>query len=136
MVTRTPKNYAFLMEDDIREFMKALQTYSGNILVRYAIELLILTAVRTVELLRCKWVYVNFEKRYILLPEELIKKDRTHVIPLSKQAINILRFYTGLRGIVILFFLGEMITSRLCPMGHFRVDKMLRFCKTRYWARF
>lgn len=98
MVTRTPKNYAFLIEDDMREFMKALQTYSGNILVRYATELLILTAVRTVELLRCKWEYVNFEKRYILLPETLIKKDRVHIVPLSKQAINILRFLHPITG--------------------------------------
>ena len=98
MVTRTPKNYAFLIEDDMREFMKSLQTYSGNILVRYATELLILTAVRTVELLRCKWEYVDLEKRYILLPEELIKKDRVHLIPLSKQAINILRFLHPITG--------------------------------------
>ena len=98
MVTRTPKNYAFLIEDDMREFMKSLQTYSGNILVRYATELLILTAVRTVELLRCKWEYVNFEKRYILLPETLIKKDRVHIVPLSKQAINILRFLHPITG--------------------------------------
>ncbi|WP_143425999.1 tyrosine-type recombinase/integrase [Gilliamella sp. wkB308] len=90
MVTRTPENYAFLIEDDMREFMKALQTYLGNILVRYATELLILTEVRTVKLFRCKWDYVNFEKRYILLPEELIKKDRAHIVPSSKQAINIL----------------------------------------------
>lgn len=90
MVTRTPKNYVFLIEVDMREFMKALQTYSGNILVRYATELLILTLVRTVGLFRYKWDYVNFEKRYILLPEELIKKDRAHIVPSSTQAINIL----------------------------------------------
>lgn len=107
MVTRTPKNYAFLMEDDMREFMKALQTYSGNVLVRYATELLILTAVRTMELLRCKWGYVNFEKSYILLPEEIIKKGRTHLIPLSRQAANILKFLHPITGHCDFIFPGR-----------------------------
>lgn len=98
MITHTPKNYAFLIEDDMREFMKALQAYSGNILVRYATELLILTSVRTMELLRCKWEYVNFEKQYILIPEELIKKGRVHLVPLSNQAINILKFLHPITG--------------------------------------
>ena len=98
MISRTSKNYAFLMEDDMREFLKALQSYSGNILVRYATELLIITAVRTMELLRCKWEYVNFEKQYILIPEELIKKGRVHLVPLSEQAIKILKFLHPITG--------------------------------------
>jgi integrase len=98
MITHTPENYAFLMEDDMREFMRALQSYSGNILVRYATELLILTAVRTMELLSCKWEYVDLEKKYIILPKESMKKSRVHVVPLSNQAINILKFLQPITG--------------------------------------
>ena len=98
MVNYTPKNYAFLMEDEMREFMKALKSYSGNILVRYATELLILLAPRTIELLQCKWQYVDFEKKYIILPSELIKKDRVHLIPLPDQAIEILKFLHPITG--------------------------------------
>lgn len=124
MVTRTPKNYAFLMEDDMREFMKALQTYSGNILVRYATELLILTAVRTVELLRCKWEYVNFDKRYILLPDELIKKDRTYVVPLSKQAINSLRFLQPITGHCDFIFPGR--NNNNSPLSNWAVLGLIK----------
>lgn len=98
MITYTPKNYAFLIEDEMREFMKSLKSYSGNILVRYATELLILLVPRTTELLQCKWQYVDFDKKYIILPEELIKKDRVHLIPLSNQAIDILKFLQPITG--------------------------------------
>lgn len=98
MVNYTPKNYAFLIEDEMKDFLKGLKGYSGNLLVRYATELLILLATRTTELLQCKWEYVNFQKEYIILPAELIKKDRVHLVPLSKQAIKILEFLKPITG--------------------------------------
>lgn len=98
MVNYTPKNYAFLIEDEMKEFLKGIRGYSGNILVRSATELLILLATRTTELLQCKWQYVDFEKEYIILPAELIKKDRVHLVPLPKQAIAILKFLQPITG--------------------------------------
>jgi integrase len=117
MVTHTPENYAFLMEDDMREFMKALQSYSGNILVRYATELLILTAVRTMELLSCKWEYVDLDKRYIILPKESMKKSRVHVVPLSNQAINILKFLQPITGRGEYVFSGRNSSSKHMSNG-------------------
>ncbi|OCG58758.1 integrase [Gilliamella sp. GillExp13] len=117
MVTHTPENYAFLMEDDMREFMKALQSYSGNILVRYATELLILTAVRTMELLSCKWEYVDLEKKYIILPKESMKKSRVHVVPLSNQAINILKFLQPITGRGEYVFSGRNSSSKHMSNG-------------------
>jgi integrase len=117
MITHTPENYAFLMEDDMREFLKALQSYSGNILVRYATELLILTAVRTMELLSCKWEYVDLEKKYIILPKESMKKSRVHVVPLSNQAINILKFLQPITGRGEYVFSGRNSSSKHMSNG-------------------
>lgn len=117
MTTRTPENYAFLIEDDMREFMKALQSYSGNILVRYATEMLILTAVRTVELLSCKWEYVDFEKKYIILPKESIKKNRVHLVPLSKQVLHILNFLRPITGEGVYIFPNRLTNSKHMSNG-------------------
>ncbi|MCX8600781.1 MULTISPECIES: tyrosine-type recombinase/integrase [unclassified Gilliamella] len=69
------------------EFLAALQGYSGNILTQYATMLLIYTFPRTIEHLSLKWSNINFEQKLATIDEEVVKKDRVHLIPLATQAI-------------------------------------------------
>ncbi|WP_294954110.1 site-specific integrase [uncultured Gilliamella sp.] len=80
------------------EFLAALQGYSGNILTRYATMLLIYTVPRTIELLTLKWANINFEQKLATIDEEVVKKDRVHLIPLATQAIEILKFLQPITG--------------------------------------
>lgn len=98
MVNYTSKNYPFLVESEMIEFLKALKGYSGNIIVRCATELLILTALRTVELRTLKWNDVDFNEKIINIREEIMKQKRKHIVPLSTQALTILEFLKAISG--------------------------------------
>jgi integrase len=52
-----------------------------------AVRLLMLTAVRTNELIRAKWPEIDFEKALWTIPAERMKMKLEHVVPLSKQAL-------------------------------------------------
>lgn len=94
-----PKNFPFLATDaEMSEFLKALKGYSGNILTRYATMLLIYTVPRTVELITLKWSNVNFDEKIAIVDADVVKKDRTHLIPLSRQALDILKFLHPITG--------------------------------------
>ena len=62
----------------------------------HAIKLMMLTFVRTGELIGAKWNEFNFDKKQWLIPAERMKMKREHIVPLSKQTIEILekqKFY-------------------------------------------
>lgn len=99
MAKTQSKNFPFLATDaEMSEFLKSLKGYSGNILTRYATMLLIYTVPRTVELLTLKWANINFEQKLATIDEEVVKKDRVHLIPLATQAIEILKFLQPITG--------------------------------------
>ena len=71
--------------------------YPG-ITVRYAMQLTALTFVRSAELRHVEWEEVDLEKAEWRIPAEKMKMKRTHIVPLSTQAIAIfekLKLITG-----------------------------------------
>lgn len=108
MNTYTPKNYPFLTEVEMREFLRALGGYSGSIIVRKATELLILTALRTKELRTLKWGDIDFQDKTLSIREEVMKKRRKHIVPLSKQALNILEFMKPISSKMEYVFTGRV----------------------------
>ena len=54
-------------------------------------QLLALTFVRTGELIGAKWDEINWEREEWHIPKERMKMKRPHVVPLSKQSLDILR---------------------------------------------
>ena len=55
-----------------------------------AIKLMLLTFVRTTELISAPWTEINFEKAMWIIPADRIKRNNPHMVPLSKQALAIL----------------------------------------------
>lgn len=99
MAKTQSKNFPFLATDaEMSEFLKSLKGYSGNILTRYATMLLIYTVPRTIELLTLKWSNINFDQKLATIDEEIVKKDRVHLIPLADQAVTILKFLQPITG--------------------------------------
>ena len=58
---------------------------------KYAMQLLMLTFVRTGELIGARWEEINWDKEEWHLPKERMKMRRPHLVPLSHQALAILR---------------------------------------------
>ncbi|MFZ3322740.1 MAG: integrase arm-type DNA-binding domain-containing protein [Usitatibacter sp.] len=95
---RETRNYARLHEPDLPEFLKKLEGYEGTRLTKLAIKLLALTFVRTGELRGARWPEFNFEEREWHIPAERMKGGSEHIVPLSDQAIAVLREIEKLSG--------------------------------------
>lgn len=92
------KNSRPLTPDEIQNMLAALAEYGGSPLTVIAMKLKLLTFTRTEELVAAEWSEVNFEKAEWLLPAHRMKMRRIHLVPLSRQAVEILRelrSYTG-----------------------------------------
>ena len=63
---------------------------------KLALHLLILCMVRKGELVGAKWEEIDFEKAEWAIPAERMKKDKAHLIPLSKQALAMFEELKGL----------------------------------------
>ncbi len=63
----------------------------GENFTKYAIKLLMLTFVRTGELIGAKWEEIDWQKEEWHIPKERMKMKRPHVVPLSHQTIAILK---------------------------------------------
>ncbi len=91
LTTRKQTNYARLKENELPEFLAKLEKYDGELQTKLGLQLLILTFVRTGELRGTKWEEINFETKEWHIPAERMKMKEKHIVPLSKQVLNILK---------------------------------------------
>ena len=61
-----------------------------NALTKLGLKLLILTMVRPVELREAKWSEFDFDKKLWVIPARRMKMDTPHLVPLSRQVIQLL----------------------------------------------
>ncbi|WOX05971.1 tyrosine-type recombinase/integrase [Microbulbifer pacificus] len=80
---------------DPKEFAKlmlAIDYYNGTMTVRNALKIAPLLMLRPGELRHMTWEHVNWEKAQLEFPVGYMKrKDAPHIVPLSRQALAILR---------------------------------------------
>ncbi len=85
------KHHACIPVDELPELLEAIENYHGNDLTRYALQLLALTFVRTRELIEAKWDEIDWKGKEWHIPKERMKMRRPHMVPLSRQAVGILK---------------------------------------------
>lgn len=101
------KHYPFLTVEELPDFFKALAGYTGSPLVVLAARLLILTGVRTGELRGAFWSEFDLEKAVWEIPAERMKMKRPHLVPLSTQALEIVKQLKVMSGQYPLVFPGR-----------------------------
>ena len=82
----------------LRELLRAIDDYRGYPSIKYALALVPHIFLRSGELTALEWSEVDFENAMITVPAEKMKMKSPHFVPLSTQAIEILRElqkYTG-----------------------------------------
>ena len=83
---------------EIGGLLRAIDGYEGGLIVRCALRLAPLVFVRPGELRRAEWVEINWAKAEWSIPAEKMKMKEKHVVPLSQQALEILRELQPLTG--------------------------------------
>jgi integrase len=83
-------HFPFLKADEIPEFLRALEGYTGSKLVQIATKLLMITGVRTIELRAALWQDFDLDNAIWEIPAERMKMRRSHLVPLSTQALDLL----------------------------------------------
>lgn len=104
--------------------MAALENYQGSQLSKYATQLLMLTGVRTIELRAAEWKEFDLDNALWEIPKERMKKRRSHLVPLSKQAIDILKKLKVISGNYTLGFSGRNDVRK--PMSEATINKVIK----------
>jgi integrase len=78
--------------------LRAIKGYNGNLITRCALQLAPLTFVRAGELRKAEWSEFNFEAAEWKIAAHKMKMRTVHIVPLSAQAITILREIKALTG--------------------------------------
>ena len=73
-------------------FLRDLDTYTskGRLLTKLAMKLLVLTFVRPGELRQAEWIEFDIDNAVWNIPSHKMKMGRPHVVPLSRQALEVL----------------------------------------------
>ena len=86
---RRVEHHAALPYSELPGFMAELRQRKGT--AARALELTILTAARTGEVIGATWSEIDFEARLWIIPGQRMKAGREHRVPLSEASLSILR---------------------------------------------
>lgn len=100
MAFEKPKkqNMPTLRPEELPKLMRSLVMSNLSIVTRCLIEWQLLTLVRPSEASGTEWAEIDFDMKLWVIPAERMKAKREHVVPLSKQALEILEVMRPLSG--------------------------------------
>jgi integrase len=124
---KTPqvKHYAAITHPQkVGELLRAIDGFTGQYVTTSALKFAPLVFVRPGELRKAEWVEFDFDTAIWRIPGARMKMGAAHLVPLSKQAVTILRQLHTLTGNGRFVF--PSIRSRERPMSENTVNAALR----------
>lgn len=88
---RDVRNRAAMTDKELPVFLPKLAAYDGDPCIKLALRLLILTATRPGETRGAKWAEFDLDAALWIIPPERMKMRSEHRVPLSTQAVKLLR---------------------------------------------
>jgi integrase len=104
--------------------LRAIDGYEGSFVVRCALRLAPLVFVRPGELRHAEWSEINIEGSEWRIPGAKMKMRLPHIVPLSRQAVTVLRELHPLTGSGRYVFPGERTRER--PISDNTINASLR----------
>jgi integrase len=100
VVMTPPKrgHYPALPEEEMPTFLAKIHAYDCNLQTKLAIRMMLLTFVRTVELIEARWEEFKFEDAIWLIPPNRMKLNRPHYVPLAHQTVECLQQLQAITG--------------------------------------
>ncbi|EDR1382535.1 DUF4102 domain-containing protein [Salmonella enterica subsp. diarizonae serovar 61:r:z53] len=130
------QHYPALPLEKLPELISRTESYSGRLLTKYALKLSLLFFVRSSELRFARWDEIDWQQRLWIIPEEReqienvrfshrgTKMKTQHIVPLSDQAIAVLKQIEALSGHLTFIFPGEYDQDKC--MSDNTINKALR----------
>lgn len=107
LASRKKENYARIDAKELPQLLRKIEVYNGSTITRVAIKLMSMTFVRTKELIGARWTEFDLDASRWDIPSERMKMKTPHIVPLSTQAVTLLRSLHTLTGHSALLFPGE-----------------------------
>ncbi len=104
---KVERNLARLEPPEVPELLRKIDAYDGYPRTRLAIQLMALTFVRTSELIAARWSEFDLEAKQWRIPAERMKMKAPHIVPLSTQAVALLKALQEMDTGAELLFPGE-----------------------------
>ncbi|GAA3898271.1 tyrosine-type recombinase/integrase [Gibbsiella dentisursi] len=117
-------HFPFLNADEIPDFLRALEGYTGSRLVQIATKLLMITGVRTIELRTALWQEFDLDNALWEIPAERMKMRRSHLVPLSTQALDLLYELKIMTGNYRYVFPGRNDPNK--PMSEASINQVIK----------
>lgn len=109
---RQVNHRAALADRELPEFLGKLAAYEGDPHTVNALLLLMLTATRPGEVRGARWAEFDLDAALWTIPAERMKMRHEHRVPLSRQAVEVLRTMEGLSGGRALVFPSPFYPSK------------------------
>lgn len=110
--TKPSENYAHVSIDELPPLLRAIRAYPSAIDVRIGLHLLSMLACRPSEIREAQWDEFDLDKALWTIPAERMKRRREHLVPLPRQAVELLRDLRNLTGGYPLLFPGRSDTTK------------------------
>lgn len=117
-------HFPFLKADELPDFLRALDSYTGSRLVQIATKLLMITGVRTIELRAALWSEFDLDNAIWEIPAERMKMRRSHLVPLSTQALDLLNELKIMTGNYHYVFPGRNDPNK--PMSEASINQVIK----------
>ncbi|MEJ2031652.1 MAG: tyrosine-type recombinase/integrase [Deltaproteobacteria bacterium] len=120
-----PKHMAAITDPkETAGLLRAIDGYSGTLIIKCALRLAPLVFVRPGELRHMEWKEIDFDAALWTIPAEKMKMRKTHAVPLSRQTLAILEEIRLLTGEGRYVFPSARTTAR--PISNMAINAALR----------
>ncbi len=107
LASRQKQNLARIDTKELPQLLRHIEGYKGAAMTRLAMKLMAMTFVRTTELIGARWAEFDLESARWDIPADRMKMKTPHIVPLSLQAVNLLRTLHLITGHSVMLFPGE-----------------------------
>lgn len=120
-------HYAAISSEELPELVRAIEQNKPRMFRQtiLATKLLMLTFVRTSELINATWCEFDFDKKIWSIPAERMKMSKPHIVPLSNQVVSILNELKELFGDMEKAYILPSVINKNKPISNLTILKGL-----------
>ncbi len=117
---------ALTKTEDIQCLIQAMKEYKGSLVVRTALWFSLYTLARPGEIRHAEWKEIDLENATWSIPAEKMKRRKSHVVPLCRQAVELLKALREKTGRGRYVFPSTHTPNGMSPMSKNTITSALR----------